>query len=674
MDQPNRSQRVSSRDIEPLLAVTRNLAAPFDLMTMLAAVVDAATQVLAADRATVWLYDSAADQLVLEVATGIEPVRVPANSGIVGSCAQTRATINVPDCYADPRFNREIDRRSNYRTRCMLTLPLIDHKDALVGVLQVLNKHDGVFDKDDEALARALAAQCAVALQRVRLTEALIEGEKLRQQMELARVVQQSTLPAIMPTVPGYDVHGTFRPADLTGGDTFDLSVLDQGLLVVLGDATGHGIAPALHVTQMHAMLRMAFRMGADLDTAFIQVNNQLADSVADGRFITAFIGILDFGANSLRFHSGGQGPILIFDAAAGTFRSLMPTSFPLAVLPLSSVREAVSVAMRPGDIVVLLSDGIYEYANAAGEQFGVERVTGLVAAHRGDSMARFSERLLTAVRDFAQGAPQEDDITVVLIKRTGGAFEQRAFRRSFDALPEIFAFAKSAFGRLHIDPRLLPVVDLAIEELFTNAVKYSKESREAVEIGLQPITGGVEVTVTDDDVERFDINEAPEVDVDAPLEEREPGGLGLHLIRRLMDSVEYHYDPERRRSRTILRKTLADSTAPAQSAAETTSTRQEDSETMLTIEKGGDDTVVIAGRLDASHAAAAERILDGVSGIVTLDCSQLDYISSAGLGVLLKTQKRLMKSGGKLRLVGASRHVFDIFRFSGLDMVFEIE
>mgnify|MGYP006357907257 CR=1 FL=1 len=109
---------------------------------------------------------------------------------------------------------------------------------------------------------------------------------------------------------------GTFEPAELTGGDTFDLAALQQGLLVVLADATGHGIAPALSVTQMQAMVRMAFRMGADLETAFIQVNNQLADTLADDRFITACIGLLDASTHQLRLHSGGQGPILHFRAA----------------------------------------------------------------------------------------------------------------------------------------------------------------------------------------------------------------------------------------------------------------------------------------------------------------------------------------------------------------------
>jgi phosphoserine phosphatase RsbU/P len=409
---------LSAHDMEAILAVTSKLAAPFDLLTMLAEVVSAAKQVLHADGGSVWLYDPATDELMLEVATGIEPLRVPAGTGIVGACARDRRIINVPDCYADPRFNPEVDRRSGYRTRCMLALPLVDHKDVLVGVLQVLNKDSGSFDAEDEALATALAAQCAVALQRVRMTEALIEGEKMRQELEMARIVQMSTLPARMPRLPGYDMFGMCQPAGLTGGDTFDLAVFDQGLLAVLGDATGHGIGPALSVTQMQAMLRMAFRLGADLETAFTQVNNQLADTLPDDRFITAFIGLLDPKTHRLRFHSGGQGPILHFQAATGTCVPHKPTSFPLAAMPLAQLRPAVSLEMAPGDILILLSDGIYEYCNAANDEFGQERVRDLVATHYARPTAEISALLLESVQRFAGGAPQEDDMTVVLVKR----------------------------------------------------------------------------------------------------------------------------------------------------------------------------------------------------------------------------------------------------------------
>jgi phosphoserine phosphatase len=553
-------RRHSASDLETILGVTSALAAPFDLMTMLAEVVSAAKQVLSADRGSVWLYDPAADELVLEVATDIRPVRVPAGAGLVGACARNRLIINVPDCYADPRFDPGVDKRSGYRTRCMLTLPLVDHKDVLVGVMQVLNKAGGgVFDDHDEALATALAAQCAVALQRVRMTEAVIEGEKMRQELEMARVVQMSTLPASMPALPGYDVYGTFKPAELTGGDTFDLAALDQGLLVVLGDATGHGIAPALSVTQMQAMLRMAFRLGANLETAFKEVNNQLADTLASDRFITAFVGMLDADAHVLRFHSGGQGPILHFQAALGTCVRHKPTSFPLGAMRLSALRPVVTLDMQPGDILLLLSDGIYEYQDAGGEQFGEARVEEIVRAHSGASMARLSATLLDAIEAFAAGAPQDDDITVVLVKREAApAGIHRSFERSFDSIEHIFAFTSESFARQGIDPEFLPVVDLAVEELFTNMVKYSTMSSAAVRIDLAMIDGGVEVTLTDYDVEPFDITQAPDADIQLPIEQRKPGGLGLHLIRRLVDSIEYEYSRESRQSRTRFRKTRA--------------------------------------------------------------------------------------------------------------------
>lgn len=550
------SRHLSMADMQEILAVTRKLAAPFDLMSMMREVVGVAKQVLHAEWGSVWLYDAAADELELRIATDIEPVRVPASSGIVGACATTREAINVPDCYADPRFNRNLDRASGQRTRCMLALPLIGHDDALVGVMQVLNKIGGSFDVTDEALAAALAAQCAVALQRVRMTEALIEGEKMRQELEMARVVQMSTLPSTMPVVQGYDVYGSFRPASLTGGDTFDLSLQEQGLLTVLGDATGHGIAPALSVTQMHAMLRMAFRMGADLEAAVLHVNNELAQRLADDRFITAFIGLLDPQAHRMHFHSAGQAPILHWHAASGVCEHHDPTSFPLAAMPLKRLRPATCLAFEPGDILALISDGVYEYHDAEGEQFGVARVEALLAQHRALPAADIAAAILGAVAAFARGAPQEDDITIVLVKREGAtAFEERRFRRDFAALKAIFAFSAEYFAREDIDREMLHDVDFALEELFTNMVKYSPAGDAEIRIALGRAGGGVEVTLTDRGVERFDVTRAPDADTNLTIEQRRPGGLGLHLIRRLVDFLHYEYSDAERESRIVFRK-----------------------------------------------------------------------------------------------------------------------
>jgi phosphoserine phosphatase len=168
----------------------------------------------------------------------------------------------------------------------------------------------------------------------------------------------------------------------------------------------------------MQAMLRIAFRLGADLETTYVHVNNQLAEMLPSGRFITAFIGLLDTVRHSIRFHSGGQGPILHFRAASGDCASHMPTSFPLAALPIDSISPARTIELAPGDILAIISDGIFEYEDVRGAQFGEARVRQLLAEHRGRSMADLGAILFDAAKSFGGSAPQGDDMTVVLVKR----------------------------------------------------------------------------------------------------------------------------------------------------------------------------------------------------------------------------------------------------------------
>ncbi len=238
-----------------------------------------------------------------------------------------------------------------------------------------------------------------------------------------------------------------------------------------------------------------------------------------------------------------------------------------------------------------------------------------------------------------------------------------RLFRRSFDSIAGLADFTREVFARDHLDLRILPTVDLAVEELFTNMVKYARGSDAAVRLSLTEIPCGVEVSLTDFGVDRFDPTRAPEVDVHAPIEERRPGGLGLHLIKKMVDSIEYHYDEASRQGRVTFRKTLLDRRAKKRTGDE-----------MLALDYGEGGVVVIVGRFDASQCPAAQSVLDKVEGPVTMDCSRLEYISSAGLGVLLKTQKRLMASKGKLKLARVNPHLRDIFSYSGFDQIFEIE
>jgi phosphoserine phosphatase len=418
MSQGTSAPRLSDDSVARILDVTQKLAQPLDLFSLLGEVVEAGKSVLAADKATVWLLDPGTGALTMEVPKLDRAPSIRLGDGLVGQCLAERAIINVADASADPRFRGALDKATGYRTGSVLNVPLLGWEQQPVGVLQLLNKFNGPFDAGDERVAATLAAQCAIAVQRAQLMEALLLNERLDEEVSLAREIQMSTLPTEMPAVPGYDVHGQFLPADRAGGDLFDLVVLDGRLFILLGDATGHGFGPALSATQMQAMLRVAFRCGADLDQAYRHVNNQLEEDLPDDRFITAFMGFLDPATNLIHYHSGGQGPILHFRAADERCDWYRPTSFPVGVMALDEAGKGQTLEMAPGDVLVLLSDGIYEYENRQGMPFGEERIARLLGYHHRLPAAELARQILNAVFEHGHGARQKDDITLVLVRR----------------------------------------------------------------------------------------------------------------------------------------------------------------------------------------------------------------------------------------------------------------
>ena len=404
--------------LEKVLEITRRLAQPLELNDLLGTIVDAARSILEADRGSVFLYDPVADVLVSRVATGSGELRVPANRGFAGECVKTRSVVVVPDAYADPRFNPDVDKSTGYKTRCILTIPLIGHDDALVGVLQVLNKRSGTFGEDDVAVATALAAQCAVAIQRMRLLEDLLAKQRLERELEVAKDIQTRVLPRSMPTPAGYELAGWSRPADQTGGDIFD--VIDTGgrIILLLGDATGHGIGPALSVTQVRAMLRIAVRLGADLDASFRHINDQLSEDLSSNRFVTGFLGVLDTERHEISYHAGGQGPLLHFHAARSEATLETATTLPMGMMPIVSLKPPRVAPLEPGDVFAAITDGVFEYESPGGEMFGEARVVDLIRRHAGSSAGELLKTLVAAVDVFAAGAPQNDDMTLVIVRR----------------------------------------------------------------------------------------------------------------------------------------------------------------------------------------------------------------------------------------------------------------
>ena len=415
LDHPNEITRES---LVSILEIMHRLAAPEAMPELLREIIEVGKVAIVAETGVLWLLEKSSGQLVRVVPPSDNPARLAVSEGWAGKCATDLAISNIHECREDELFRENPVQIAGGEFRSLLNVPILGPDKSLLGVMQWLGAATGQFDEHDEWIGPALAAQAAVAIQHSYMTDELLANAILNQEVAVARDIQMSTLPDTMPDVPGYDLHGHFQPTDHTGGDLYDLVMLDGRLFMLLGDATGHGFGPALSATQMQAMLRVAFRLGAGLDHAYMHVNNQLAEDLPDDRFITAFMGFLDPASHSVNYHSGGQGPILHFRAADETCDWYKPTNFPLGIMEIDDKQESANLQLEPGDILALISDGVYEYNNSAGEEFGEDRVARVFRNHHRLPMAGLSDQLIQAVKAFAGVAPQEDDITLVLVRR----------------------------------------------------------------------------------------------------------------------------------------------------------------------------------------------------------------------------------------------------------------
>lgn len=416
MGQPSNDAK---HDLDVLVDVARRLGETFDLESLLHTVELAGRSALNCERATVFLYDADRDELYSKVATGTSEIRFSAHRGIAGEAVQTRSIILVPDAYADSRFNPDIDRRTGYRTRNMLTLPLVAPEGEVVGALQVLNRIDGPFDPQDQQLAGALGSLTAVAIKRQVLLDESQAKQRLERDLQMARDIQQRLLPTEMPKVPGYDIAGWNLPADETGGDIFDFFPLPDGRCgLMIADATGHGIGPALIVSQCRSMLRAILDGASTPSQLASRLNDLLCEDLPSDRFVTLCFGVLDPANHCVEYVSAGHGPQLHYQAVTGRTQAYNASSFPLGIMPGEVIEPAEPLQLAVGDVFVMITDGFLEWSRPNGEQYGQDRLVRLLETHHATPMAELIQMIYRDVCAFSGGTPQLDDLTAVLVRR----------------------------------------------------------------------------------------------------------------------------------------------------------------------------------------------------------------------------------------------------------------
>ena len=261
----------------------------------------------------------------------------------------------------------------------------------------------------------------------LREAELQSELERVNNNLEIARSIQQGLLPSRPPELDEFEISGWNQPADQTGGDYFDWQALPDGRVAIsLADATGHGIGPALVSASCRAYSRASLLAGADKNGLLDQLNKLLADDLSANRFVTFAVVFLDPSNAGVKVLSAGHGPILLLKTRTDKIENVEAHGIPLGMIAGIPYGGGTEARLEPGDMLVLITDGFYEWENPEGEQFGLQRLEATIREAQDCTAEEVIARLRESVQRFCRGTAQQDDLTAVVLRRKPDA-EQRA-------------------------------------------------------------------------------------------------------------------------------------------------------------------------------------------------------------------------------------------------------
>ena len=386
---------------------------------------------------------------------------------------------------------------------------------------------------------------------RVRFEKLSEKKERMDRELHIASDIQMSMIPKASPSFPArndLDIAAAIDPAKEVGGDLYDYFLRDGKLFFCIGDVSGKGIPASL----VMAVTRTAFRtISAHEDSPekiLKSMNKSLADMNDKDMFVTFFCGVLDPGSGHLRYCNAGHNPPLLLTDAIHPLQ--VAPNLPLGILP-DMVFTGQETTLRFDDALFLYTDGLTEAENSAHEQFGDERVEA--ALHGRKTSEKHLENIRRQVSLFVGDAPQSDDLTMLFIHYLGSAVPSTrhlGLHNDINQISRLPKFVEDATAALKPDPQMLDKLNLALEEIVTNIILYAyPEGTEGTVDIDSSVDGRTLCFVISDSGTAFDPTAREEVDITTGVMERPIGGLGIHLVRQIMDSVSY----ERKDNKNIL-------------------------------------------------------------------------------------------------------------------------
>ncbi len=407
-------------DLTALLDVTRLLSSDMSLPNILQTMFQTTTNIMNCDRYSLFIHDEKKDELYSRIALGSEneEIRFPADKGIAGNVFKTGEAVNIKDCYADKRFNPEIDIKTGYKTHTLLCVPVTSFNGNRIGVIQVLNKRTGVFTPYDEYLLNLLASHLGVAIQRAVLMQNYLEKQKLESEMNIAQKIQASLTPDRAPAFKGFDISCFSRQCESTGGDYLDFVVLGENRLgLVIGDVTGHGLGASLLMLVARSTFRVLARDTHAMAELTERMNNRIMQDFSQGRSITLFYGVLDNENNTFNFINCGHDEPFWYHAHDQAVGCLKQGGLPLGMLADTSYAQADPCVLRKNDILVLYTDGITEAMNHKKELFGTARLEAVIKKNAAKTAAAVQNAVRGEITKFLHDGNPQDDMSMIVIK-----------------------------------------------------------------------------------------------------------------------------------------------------------------------------------------------------------------------------------------------------------------
>lgn len=508
-----------------------------------------------AEAASIFLLENEDTELVCRACAGpidLIGLRLASDQGIIGSTVKQNQVQIVRDVSTDPDFTAQVDEQTGFTTRSILCAPLTV-KDKKLGAIELINKKtdDGLFAIDDQHILTSLAASAALAIHNAAMATALVEQERIQRELELAREIQGNLLPE--PRGNGFPVHGYNLPMREVSGDFYDYFSLADGRIVFnLADVSGKGMNAALLMAKTSSLFHCLGKTQTSPGLLLAMINNEVHENSTRGMFVTMIGGIYDPASGEITLANAGHQPPLL-QHADGRFEEIPGQAPPLGILPDLEFPES-SLQLSDSSLY-LYTDGVTE-AQQDGHMLGEEGLQAMINSHRGKPAAARLEAMLASLQ--REGRLLLDDVTVLVIEAVKAT---PSLHLHIPAKPNKLKYIRDC-ARETVLAAGSPVeqaesIVLAISEATSNIIRHAyghEDGEMELDISVDNSAKPAQLLIVLRDY-------ANTVDIDdirsRALDDVRPGGLGVHFMRQLMDSLVYTVPEDGRGNRLEMRITI---------------------------------------------------------------------------------------------------------------------